>query len=64
VKVVRFIPGEHDGRALTTARRSRSTSAPPTYAFDHKGVHFIVLDNVSDPARRSARRSSPGSPTT
>ena len=30
------------------------------YAFDHKGIHFIALDNVSDRVRRSATRSSNG----
>ena len=52
-------------RRSTTARPSRSSSAPTHYTFDHKGVHFIALDNVSDPARQARRRSSsPGWPPT
>jgi hypothetical protein len=58
VKTVRFIPASTTRRS-TTARRSRNSSGDD-YTFDHKGVHFIVLDNVSDPARSSATRSSPG----
>jgi 3',5'-cyclic AMP phosphodiesterase CpdA len=49
VPQVRVIPGEHDaapdrGAAFTEA------FGPTHYTFDHKGVHFIALDNVSDPA--------------
>ena len=37
-------------RRSIAARRSASCSAPTHYTFDHKGLHFIALDNVSDPA--------------
>ncbi len=49
VKTVRFIPGEHDA-ALDNGRAFKEFFGPTNYAFDHKGVHFIALDNVSDPA--------------
>jgi Calcineurin-like phosphoesterase len=46
---LRFLPGEHD--AAKDAGAAYSESFGPThYTFDHKGVHFVVLDNVSDPA--------------
>ncbi|MGE5116592.1 MAG: metallophosphoesterase family protein [Betaproteobacteria bacterium] len=49
VKTVHFMPGEHDA-ALDHGRAFKELFGPTTYAFDHKGVHFIALDNVSDPA--------------
>ncbi len=49
VKQVRFMPGEHDA-SLDRGKAYREYFGDPNYAFDHKGVHFIVLDNVSDPA--------------
>jgi hypothetical protein len=49
VKDVRFMPGEHDA-SLDQGKAYREFFGDPTYAFDHKGIHFIVLDNVSDPA--------------
>ncbi|QDL37828.1 metallophosphoesterase family protein [Rhodoferax sediminis] len=49
VKTVRFIPGEHDA-ALDNGRAFKEFFGPTNYTFDHKGVHFIALDNVSDPA--------------
>jgi 3',5'-cyclic AMP phosphodiesterase CpdA len=48
VKDVRFIPGEHDA-ALDNGEAYREFFGAPQYAFEHKGVHFIALDNVSDP---------------
>ncbi|MES2151246.1 MAG: metallophosphoesterase [Pseudomonadota bacterium] len=48
VKTVRFIPGEHDA-ALDRGAAFNELFGPTYYAFDHKGVHFIALDNVSDP---------------
>jgi 3',5'-cyclic AMP phosphodiesterase CpdA len=42
----RAVPGEHDaghdGGALF-----REAFGPTSYAFDHRGVHFVALDNVS-----------------
>jgi hypothetical protein len=49
VKTVRFIPGEHDA-ALDNGRAFKEFFGETRYTFDHKGVHFIVLDNVSDPS--------------
>jgi 3',5'-cyclic AMP phosphodiesterase CpdA len=48
VKELRFLPGEHDA-ALDYGTVYRSIFGPSWYSFDHKGVHFIALDNVSDP---------------
>ena len=48
---VRFMPGEHDG-SLDQSKAFQEFFGPTHYTFDHKGVHFIVLDNVSDPRAR------------
>jgi len=48
VKEVRYMPGEHDA-ALDRGEAYQEFFGKPYYTFDHKGVHFIVLDNVSDP---------------
>jgi len=48
VKDVRFMAGEHDA-ALDGGEAYREFFGDLHYTFDHKGVHFIVLDNVSDP---------------
>jgi len=48
---VRFMPGEHDA-ALDDGAAYQELFGPTHYAFDHKGVHFIALDNVSDRAAR------------
>jgi hypothetical protein len=48
VKDLRFMPGEHD--AAQDAGEAFKESFGATHdAFDHKGVHFVTLDNVSDP---------------
>ena len=49
VKTVKFMPGEHDA-SLDRGKAYREFFGEPNYTFDHKGIHFIVLDNVSDPA--------------
>ncbi|MBI3546371.1 MAG: metallophosphoesterase [Gammaproteobacteria bacterium] len=49
VKNVRFMPGEHDA-SLDKGEAYQEFFGKTHYSFDHKGVHFIVLDNVSDPA--------------
>jgi hypothetical protein len=46
--LVHTMPGEHDA-ALDRGEAYRAFFGATHYAFDHKGVHFIVLDNVSDP---------------
>ena len=48
VKTVRFIPGEHDA-SLDNGKAFKEFFGATNYTFEHKGVHFIVLDNVSDP---------------
>jgi hypothetical protein len=51
VKTKHFIPGEHDA-SLDNGAAFHELFGPSTYTFDHKGVHFIALDNVSDPGSR------------
>src|SRR5689334_19122520 len=48
VKDVRFIPGENDA-GLDAGAMYKSLFGASNYSFGHKGVHFIALDNVSDP---------------
>ena len=48
VKNVRFMPGEHDA-SLDKGAAYQEFFGKTHYTFDHKGMHFIVLDNVSDP---------------
>ncbi|HLX23504.1 MAG TPA: metallophosphoesterase [Usitatibacter sp.] len=50
-KNVHFMPGEHDA-ALDRGAAFKENFGETHYAFDHKGVHFVVVDNVSDPAAR------------
>ena len=40
------VPGEHDA-AADGGVRFRGVFGPTSYAFDHRGVHFVALDNVS-----------------
>jgi 3',5'-cyclic AMP phosphodiesterase CpdA len=47
VKTVRFMPGEHDA-SLDEGEAFQQFFGKTYYTFDHKGVHFIALDNVSD----------------
>ena len=47
VNDVRFMPGEHDA-SLDSAAAYKELFGETHYSFDHKGVHFVVLDNVSD----------------
>lgn len=49
VKDVKFIPGEHDA-SLDRGKAYSEFFGQTHYTFDYKGVHFIVLDNVSDSA--------------
>ena len=48
VKDVRFIPGENDA-GLDNGEMYKTMFGASNYSFDHKGVHFVALDNVSDP---------------
>jgi hypothetical protein len=47
-KVVHFMPGEHDA-SLDNGETYKEFFGQTHYAFDHKGVHFVTIDNVSDP---------------
>ena len=48
VKEVRFTPGEHDA-SLDNGIAYKEYFGETHYTFAHKGIQFIVLDNVSDP---------------
>ena len=48
VKTLRFMPGEHDA-SLDNGAAFKEFFGQTHYTFDHRGVHFVVLDNVSDP---------------
>jgi hypothetical protein len=43
-----YIPGEHDA-SLDRGAAFIEMFGPTHYTFEHKGVHFITVDNVSDP---------------
>jgi len=45
---IRYMPGENDA-ALDKGAAYQEFFGPTHYTFDHKGMHFIALDNVSDP---------------
>ena len=51
VRDLRFMPGEHDA-SLDRGEAWKEFFGASFYSFDHKGVHFAALDNVSDPAAR------------
>ncbi|OEZ64204.1 metallophosphoesterase [Duganella sp. HH105] len=51
VKDVRYLAGEHDA-SLDNGAAFQEFFGPAHYSFDHKGVHFIAIDNVSDPGAR------------
>lgn len=48
---VRFMPGEHDA-SLDFGAAYKEFFGATHYSFDHKGVHFVVVDNVSDPGAK------------
>lgn len=48
VSDVRFLPGENDASA-DHGEAFQEFFGPTHYSFKHKGIHFVVLDNVSDP---------------
>ena len=50
-KNVRFMPGEHDA-SLDNGLAWKEFFGAPYYSFDHKGVHFVAIDNVSDAAAK------------
>jgi hypothetical protein len=43
-----FLPGEHDA-SLDAGAAFQERFGPTHYSFDHKGIHFVAIDNVSDP---------------
>lgn len=47
VRNVRFMAGEHDA-SLDQGTAFKEFFGETYYSFDHKGVHFIAIDNVSD----------------
>lgn len=51
VRTVHFMPGEHDA-GLDRGAAFEELFGPTHYSFDHQGVHFVVIDNVSDPGAK------------
>lgn len=51
VSTVRFMPGEHDA-SLDRGAAFKEFFGDTHYTFDHQGVHFIAIDNVSDPGAK------------
>jgi predicted phosphodiesterase len=48
VKNIKFLAGEHDA-GLDNGQAFQEVFGKLNYIFDYKGVHFIIVDNVSDP---------------
>ncbi len=46
VKTRRMVPGEHDA-GIDGGALYHQVFGASTYSFDHRGVHFVALDNVS-----------------
>lgn len=46
VPVIKCVPGEHDA-GLDSGALYREFFGESHYSFDHRGVHFVALDNVS-----------------
>jgi 3',5'-cyclic AMP phosphodiesterase CpdA len=46
VPLVHAVPGEHDA-GLDGGALFRANFGETSYAFDHRGVHFVAIDNVS-----------------
>jgi 3',5'-cyclic AMP phosphodiesterase CpdA len=46
VPVIKHVPGEHDA-GLDGGALYREFFGESNYSFDHRGVHFVALDNVS-----------------
>ncbi|HZP40203.1 MAG TPA: metallophosphoesterase [Candidatus Binatia bacterium] len=55
---VRMMVGEHDW-FLDLGEKWRSLFGQETYSFDHKGVHFVVLQSVNEKDFWTARRMTP-----
>src|ERR1700744_57497 len=56
VKDVRFLPGEHDA-SLDKGAAFQEFFGATHWTFDHKGVHFIALDNVSERAAKLGEKT-------
>lgn len=48
VQEIKFLPGEHDA-SLDQGEAFKEAFGPTHWTFEHKGVQFVALDNVSDP---------------
>ena len=48
VRNIKYMPGEHDA-SLDHGRAFKEFFGETHWTFDYKGVHFIAIDNVSDP---------------
>lgn len=55
---VRMMVGEHDW-FLDMGDKWRALFGAPTYSFDHKGVHFVVLMSVNEKDFWTARNMTP-----
>ncbi|MDE3010254.1 MAG: metallophosphoesterase [Pseudomonadota bacterium] len=51
VRDIHYLAGEHDA-SLDHGEAFHELFGPSWYAFDHQGVHFVAIDNVSDPGAR------------
>lgn len=51
IDTVKFMPGEHDAAADGGAAY-REIFGDLRWSFDHKGIHFVAIDNVSDPSAK------------
>lgn len=51
VQKVFFLAGEHDA-AIDARTAYKEIFGDTHYTFDHRGIHFIALDNVSDPGAK------------
>jgi hypothetical protein len=60
VSLIKHVPGEHNA-GLDGGARYREFFGESHYSFDHRGVHFVALDNVYAPSRKSAPSNSRGS---
>jgi 3',5'-cyclic AMP phosphodiesterase CpdA len=50
VSKVYYFAGEHDASLDRGEAYQEIIGGPMYYTFEHDGIHFIVLDNISDPA--------------
>ncbi|HEY3122705.1 MAG TPA: metallophosphoesterase [Thermoanaerobaculia bacterium] len=57
VPAIKCVPGEHDA-GLDGGALFRDAFGDSSYSFDHRGVHFIALDNVSQGAPDRRRRAA------